>query len=105
MRLLIVQHLQAMLQRAELPVGTGQKIRFVRCNSPGGCKRCERIEGCWSAQGRITATKEQLVNLRKKFDLANAAAPTFQIKARPQFLPFGEMIANLVAHFADVCQR
>src|SRR3546814_15185487 len=44
---------------------------------------------------------DELMDLREKLDLANAAAPALQVEAGAERLPLREMVANPVAHRAD----
>ncbi len=94
-----------MLQRSIGAIGVAQKGGFPGCDAPGIGQGRQRVERCRRAQRGIPAAKQQLVNLREKLHFANPAAAALQIKARPQRLAFGKMIADLVAHFADVGQR
>src|SRR5690606_7926915 len=60
-----------------------------------------RVDRRGHAQRRIASAVDELVDLREKFDLADAAAPALQVEARAERLPLREMVANAVAHRAD----
>jgi hypothetical protein len=101
MRLLILDHLQPMLDAAERRIMIRKARRIVGLDPPRRGERRECVDRRGNAQRRIAAAIDQLMHLREKFDLANAAAPTLQVEAGAECLTLREMVADPVAHRAD----
>ena len=101
MRLLVLDHLQAMFDPAQRRIMARQARRDLGLDPPRRGERRQRIDRRRNAQRRIAPAIDQLVDLREKFDLADAAAPALQVIARPERLALRKMIADPVAHRAD----
>ena len=82
MGLLVVDHLQAMLDLAQEAVGLDQLIGGTGRNMAGGgqCPQC--LTGATQPERRIATAKDQLLGLGKEFDLPNAAAPQLDVVAQ-----------------------
>ena len=79
MSLLILDHLQAMLERAQEAVSFAELILCIaRDDLPVG-ERAQRIDCPPLAQGGDAPAQDQLLRLREKLDLANAAAAELDV--------------------------
>src|SRR5262249_48994049 len=78
-RLLVVDHLQAMLDDAQETIGLDHVFGDLERRAAGARERAQRVAGAARAQTRVAAPEDQLLGLRKEFDLANAAAPELHI--------------------------
>src|SRR3546814_16754223 len=101
MRLLILDHLQPVLDAAKRRVMIRQARRDIGFDPPRRRERGERVDRRGNAQRRVASAIDELMDLREKLDLANAAAPALQVEAGAERLPLREMVANPVAHRAD----
>src|SRR3546814_156984 len=100
-RLLILDHLEPVLNPPQHRIMIGQPRRDVGGDPSRLCKRRERVDRRGCAQRRLAATVDELMHLREEFDLADAAAPALEVVARAEGLPLREMVADAVAHRAD----
>ncbi|MCY1172320.1 hypothetical protein D9M73_124530 [compost metagenome] len=103
-RLAVIDHLHAVLDRPEQCVGAHQRRCFFLINPARRRQRLQRIPRGRYAQRGVAPAMDQLVNLREKFDLANTATAAFQVKSRAERLPPRVMIADSArdaANFAD----
>ena len=100
--LLVGDHLQAVLDRAQEGVG-GFEIgdRLGRSTSRGG-ERLQRRDRRGHAQFRIAPAPDQLLGLRVEFDLADAAAPDLHVVAVQRDLPAAAMRLDLALDRVDV---
>ena len=94
MRLAVLDHLDAVFDRAKQRIRVAQRHRLVRIDPARRSKRRQRTARIGDAQRGIAAAVDQLVDLREKFDLADATAPALEIVARAERLPLRIMIAN-----------
>src|SRR3546814_5148510 len=78
-----------------------QARRDIGFDPPRRRERGERVDRRGNAQRRVASAIDELMDLREKLDLANAAAPALQVEAGAERLPLREMVANPVAHRAD----
>ncbi len=81
MGLLIVDHLQPVLEPAQEAVGGAQFLRRSGVDVPGLGQRAQRLRRPGAAQARLAAAPDQLLGLRKELDLADAAAPQLDVVA------------------------
>ena len=79
LRLLVIEHLQAMLDEAQEPVGPLQSVGDGGRDPQSLGQRIQHLERAPAAQSRIAAAGDQLLSLDEKFDLANAAAAELDI--------------------------
>ena len=102
MRLAILHHLQAVLDHAQSVVGCAQHFR-IACIDPACRCECIQCRPCASdPQAFIAPAMDQLMGLRVKLDLADAAAPLLHIKAGAGHSGAIVIIANApgeLAHF------
>ena len=80
-------------------IGKPRRDIGIDPSCPG--ERGQRVHRRRHAQRRIAPAVDELMNLREKFDLANAAAAALEVKTRAECLPLREMVADAVAHRAD----
>src|SRR3546814_21156758 len=73
-----------------------QARRDIGFDPPRRRERGERVDRRGNAQRRVASAIDELMDLREKLDLANAAAPALQVEARAERLPLREMVANTV---------
>src|SRR3546814_18888453 len=78
-----------------------QARRDIGFDPPRRRERSERVDRRGNAQRRVASAIDELMDLREKLDLANAAAPALQVEAGAERLPLRDMVANPVAHRAD----
>ena len=82
-RLRIVDHLHAVLDRAQQAVGVGELARHRhRRDRPAASKRLDRVERRRRAHRRVAAAVDHLLDLDEELDLANAAAPALRDRSR-----------------------
>ena len=79
MGLAVAQHLQAILQPAQEPVGLCQAIAGARIDVPARHQRLQRGQQAALAQRRFAATADQLQRLGQELDLADAARPSLDV--------------------------
>ena len=81
LRLGVVDHLQAMLERAVMLVGRAERRRGLRVDSAARPQGLERVERAGRAQERPAAAEDRLLRLHEKLDLADAAKPGLDVPA------------------------
>ena len=79
--LLVGDHLQAVLDAAEMLVGRGQLVARFLADPALGRERIERLERLGRTQRRRAAAGDQLLGLHEKLDLADAAAAELDVVA------------------------
>ena len=82
MGLLVIQHLNAVLQRAQAFVSFGQLSADIRRHMTRVAQSLKRIDRAARAQGRVPPAEDQLLGLGEELDLADAAAPQLQVRPR-----------------------
>jgi len=85
-RLAIVDHLQAVFERAQAIVAKAQLVCVLARDQAGFCQCVQRSSCATDSQTRIAPAMDQLVCLREELDLTDAAATTFEIKSRARLL-------------------
>jgi hypothetical protein len=88
MRLEIVDHLQPMLDGAQLGISRAERCGVVGVDPSVRGQRGQRVAGRGHAQRRIAPAMDQLVNLREELDFADAAAAALQIISGAERLPW-----------------
>ena len=101
MGLLVLDHLEAMLDRAVEAICLRQILGQLRLQVTGGGQGGERVERRRRAQARIAAAVNHLLRLGEEFDLANPAAAALDVIARAERLDLGIMIAHPQADAAN----
>src|SRR3546814_20110878 len=91
MRLLILDHLQPVLDAAKRRVMIGQARRDIGFDPPRRRERGERVDSRGNAQRRVAPAIDELVDLREKLALANDAGPDVQVEAGAASPPLWEM--------------
>ncbi len=79
LRLLVRDHLQAVLDRAKEAVGVGQLVARLRRDPTLVVERDEHVEGALPAQGGAPAAEDELLRLHEELDLADAAASELDV--------------------------
>ena len=78
----IGNHLQAVLNRAQPVIAFAQQVGIVSTDQPGLRQRIQTGAGAAQPHRRMAAAVDQLVDLGKEFDLADAAAALLDIEPR-----------------------
>ena len=81
MRLLVGDHLESVLDVAQKEIGAPKLVAHARLDPAIGDERVQRLQCRAAAQRWIASAGDELLRLREKFDLANAAAAELQIMA------------------------
>jgi len=103
--LAVVDHLEAVLDGAEQPVGGGEVGgRFLRDAAAVG-QGLERVERRRGAQSRVAAAVDELVDLGVEFDLADAPPPPLQVEAGAELLALRIMVADAAGDRLDLADR
>ncbi|PAV68544.1 hypothetical protein WR25_00345 [Diploscapter pachys] len=104
-RLPIVHHLNAMLDRAQQGIGSGERSSLVGADParPGKCRQCIARRRC--PQRRVAPAVDQLMDLREELGLANTAPPPLQVVAGAEALTTRIMVANAPRQVADFADR
>ena len=77
--LLVVDHLQPVLDAPQEPVVGGQGVGHRPIRPTGLGQHRQSVDGSCGAEAWIAAAEDELLRLSEELDLANAAAPEFQI--------------------------
>ena len=101
MGLLVVDHLDAMLDRAVEAIGVGQILGEPAARD---ARRAASAASASSVAGarkrRVAAAVDHLLRLGEEFDLADPAAAALEVIAGAERLDLGVMVAHAEA---DVC--
>src|SRR5664280_2405802 len=98
LRLLVVDHLQPVLDRAQETVCGFHVVARGRVDPAVVAELIEGGEGVAVAQRRITAARDQLLGLREKLDLANAATAELDVVALDRDLSMPAIGVDLPLH-------
>ncbi len=102
----VVEHLQAVFERAMRHVGLRQRGFGIRLDPAPGGERCERVEGAARAQVGVAAADDQLAGLGEELDLADAAAPELEVVAEHLDRPAEALVrADAQPHVVRVLDR
>ena len=77
--LLVVAHLQAMLDGAQPAVGFGELVARLRCDPAFVGQLLQHVERARAAQSRAPAAEDELLGLDEELDLADAAAAELHV--------------------------
>ena len=102
LRLLVVDHLQPVLDRAQETVRGFHIVARGRVDPAVVAELVEGGEGIAVAQRRIAPARDQLLGLRKKLDLANAAAAELDVVPFHRDLAMAAIGVDLPLHGVDV---
>src|SRR5947209_18941617 len=102
LRLLIGDHLQPMLESTQRNIGRGEVVDRLLRNPSFGLQGGQHVERAPAAQVWQAASKNQLLRLNEKFDLADTAATELQIVAGYGHLPMAAHGMNLPLHRVNV---
>ena len=105
MGLPVVDHLHAMLDRAQQRIGIGQRRRLSGVDPPrrGQCR--QRIAGRRRPQRRFAPAVDKLMDLREELHLADAAASALQIETGAERLPLRMMVADAARDIQNLDHR
>ena len=79
MGLLVGDHLDAVLQRAQIDIGLAQIAFGLHADHVCGCEGAQRIQRPPRPQGRIATAEDELLGLGEELDLADAAPPQLHV--------------------------
>ena len=102
LRLLVGDHLQAMLDRAQDAVGVRQVALHLGLDPAALGELHERRERLRHAQVGLAASGDQLLRLGEELDLADAAAPELDVVARDRDLAEALEGVDLPLHGVNV---
>ena len=103
MRLLVVDHLQAVLDAAQEAIRLGElRARSRRRSMPRATSPCSARQRAAHPQIRLPSARDKLLRLHEKFDLADAAAPELQIVPLDGDLGMALMRVDLALHGVNV---
>ena len=103
--LLVGDHLQAMLDPAQEPVGADQLIRDRGLQPAVRDQGAERVAGRGRAHLRHPAAQDQLLGLDEELDLADAAAADLDVVARHPDRAVAAVGVDLALDRVDVADR
>src|SRR5262245_38467617 len=93
-RLRVFDHLNAMLDRPQQPVGLAKLASHGFGKPSGRTQRLDRLERWRNPHGRIAPAMDHLLDLDEEFDLADAATAPLEVKAGADLGSLGEMVAD-----------
>src|ERR1700733_5204145 len=102
MGLLIGHHLQAVLDPAQKIIRGGQHIARAGIYPAAGGEGRKRLDRLAAAQFGMTAAGDELLGLRKKLDLADAATAELYVMAFDCDLAMAAIGMNLLLHRVDI---
>ena len=105
MGLLVGDHLQAVLEPAQEPVGGDQIVGDLRLDPAGRRQRAQRRAGRRRPHLRQPAAQDQLLRLDEELDLADAAAADLEIVAGDPDPAVAAMRVDLPLDRMDVADR
>ncbi len=79
MGLLIGHHLQTVFQRTQETVSRAEIVPDALADPAAVGQRVERLQGCSDAQLRMAPSRDELLRLDEKLDLANAPAAELDV--------------------------
>ena len=105
LRLLVRDHLQPMLDATKVGIGPGQIVDRFRADPLVGAQLLQHVEGARSAHLGAASAKNKLLRLDEKLDLADAAAPKFDIVPGHDDVLVAAHGVDLALHGVDVGDR
>ncbi len=101
-RLLVLHHLQAMLDRAQKHIG-GLELACRLGGDVAARGQCiEHAQGRPPAQRRVASAEDELLGLHEELDFANAAAPELDVVACDRDRPMPALGVNLALDRVDI---
>ncbi len=100
MRLALLYHLEAMLNRTQKNIGFAEVAAFLVADQLFATQQLQRLEGISLAQMNIFAGVDQLQGLHEKFDFADSAPA--QLKVYLSFAGPGQIAVDLLLHGLDI---
>ena len=107
MRLRVVDHLHAMLNRPQEAVGSRKFASGNFVKLPGRSQRLNGIEGRCGPNCRVATAMDHLLDLNEELDLADSPAPALEVVAGSQLRSLRQMVANScgdLPHFLDYAE-
>ena len=98
----VVRHLQPMLERAVKDIGLHQLYHHLAADMAGAHQTVEGLARAAHAQRRIPPTPDELLRLRQKFDLADAAPPELDVVSGDGDLAAAAVSVDLALDRANV---
>ncbi len=105
LRLLVGDHLQAMLDGAQEAIGLVELAPHLGLDPAARLQALQRDERLRHAQLRLAAAGDELLGLDEELDLANAAAPDLDVVARDRDLAEAAEGVDLALHGVNVGDR
>ena len=102
MGLLVCHHLQAMLDTAQVEIGSGEIVHRILRHPAIGLQLAQHVERARAAQLRTPATEDQLLRLHEELDFADAAAAKLHVMTRHRDLRMAAHRMDLALHGVDV---
>ena len=87
MRLLVVDHLQAVLDPAQKAIGLDHLVGGLRVDMAGQRQGTQRRAGAAQPQRGVAAAEDELLGLGEELDLADAAAAQLDVVASTFTVP------------------
>src|SRR5262245_58354986 len=105
MRLCIFHHLQAVFEAAEEPIVFDQPLSGCSIDAAGR-REATQCFACWrNLQFLQSTAPDQLLRLREKFDLPDAALPGFDVVPGNRDSPASAISVDLTLDRMDVLDR
>ena len=105
LRLLVGDHLQAVLDAAQEEIGLAQVLDRLGADPAFGAEFGEHVERARAAHLRPAPAEDQLLRLDEELDLANAAAPELDVVAGHDDAVVAAHGVDLALHRVDVGDR
>ena len=105
LRLAVVHHLQSMLNATQKTICRDERLRRAFADPAGTGEGVEGTAGIGGSQLRDPTAPDQLLCLGEELDLANAAAPEFDVVASDRNRPMALMGVDLALDRMDVADR
>ena len=103
--LAVVDHLQPVLDMAQIAIGGDHRRAGGRCDAAGGDQGVDRLAGRRRAQLGLAAAPDQLLGLGEELDLADAAAAQLDVVAGDGDLAMALHRLDLALDGMDVLDR
>ena len=103
--LLVGDHLQAMLDRAQEPVGVFEIVARGRVDPAAVGERAQRHQRLAAAQLRIASAGDELLGLDEEFDFPDAATAELDVVALDRDDAVAAIGVDLALHLVNVGER
>src|SRR5262245_18575105 len=97
----VVDHLDSMLGRTKCAIPITDCLCDVGFEPARLCQRIQRVESCRSAQLRLPAAMNELLNLGEELRFPDTAPTPLQVISRAEGLALRIVVANAKADIAD----